>query len=98
MQGLWGNFHVAISVRRRGCGESKCTGCGLGTEKVPQKKVPNEFNWAWTTPGHTSPLPRRCRRVAADRPQLLTTMLKTGKSRLLQGLYRRGQFDYTQRG
>lgn len=44
VKGFVGNFHVTIKKRARFVDETKCTGCGLCTEKCPQKKVPNEFN------------------------------------------------------
>ena len=42
--GFVGNFHVKIRRKARFVKEDVCTGCGLCTEKCPQKKVPNEFN------------------------------------------------------
>ena len=42
--GFVGNFEVTIKRRARYVKEDICTGCGLCTEKCPQKKVPNEFN------------------------------------------------------
>ncbi|MDY6307627.1 MAG: CoB--CoM heterodisulfide reductase iron-sulfur subunit A family protein [Oribacterium sp.] len=44
VKGFVGNFHVTIKRKARYVDEDKCTGCGLCTEKCPQKKVPNEFN------------------------------------------------------
>ncbi|MBE6613265.1 MAG: CoB--CoM heterodisulfide reductase iron-sulfur subunit A family protein, partial [Ruminococcaceae bacterium] len=42
--GFVGNFDVTIKRKARYVKEDICTGCGLCTEKCPQKKVPNEFN------------------------------------------------------
>ncbi len=42
--GFVGNFHAKIRRKARYVDETKCTGCGLCTEKCPQKNVPNEFN------------------------------------------------------
>ena len=42
--GFVGNFHVTIRKKARYVKEDVCTGCGLCTEKCPQKKVPNDFN------------------------------------------------------
>ena len=42
--GFVGNFEVTIKKKARYVKEDLCTGCGLCTEKCPQKKVPNEFN------------------------------------------------------
>ena len=44
VKGFVGNFNVSIRRKARFVDEVKCTGCGLCTEKCPQKKVPNEFN------------------------------------------------------
>ncbi len=44
VSGFVGNFSVKIRKKARFVDETKCTGCGLCTEKCPVKKVPNEFN------------------------------------------------------
>ena len=44
VKGFVGNFNVKIRRKARYVKEDICTGCGLCTEKCPQKKVPNEFN------------------------------------------------------
>ena len=44
VKGFVGNFTVTIKKKARFVDETKCTGCGLCTEKCPQKKVPNLFN------------------------------------------------------
>lgn len=44
VKGFIGNFTVTIKKKARYVDETKCTGCGLCTEKCPQKKVPNLFN------------------------------------------------------
>ncbi|MGI5988672.1 MAG: 4Fe-4S binding protein [Lachnospiraceae bacterium] len=44
VRGFVGNFHVTIKRKARYVDETKCTGCGLCTEKCPMKTVPNEFN------------------------------------------------------
>ena len=44
VKGFVGNFNVTIKKKARFVDETKCTGCGLCTEKCPQKKVPNAFN------------------------------------------------------
>ena len=44
VKGFVGNFSVKIKRKARYVDETKCTGCGLCTEKCPQKKVPNVFN------------------------------------------------------
>ena len=44
VKGYIGNFDVKIRRKARYVDETKCTGCGLCTEKCPMKKVPNEWN------------------------------------------------------
>ncbi len=44
VSGFVGNFEVKIKKHPRYVDETKCTGCGLCTEKCPQKAIPNEFN------------------------------------------------------
>jgi len=44
MKGYVGNFTAQIKRKARFVDETKCTGCGLCTEKCPMKKVPNDFN------------------------------------------------------
>ena len=44
VKGFVGNFTVNIKRKPRYVKEDVCTGCGLCTEKCPQKKVPNEYN------------------------------------------------------
>lgn len=44
VKGFVGNFTVKIKRKARYVDETKCTGCGICTEKCPTKKVPNEFN------------------------------------------------------
>ena len=46
VKGFVGNFTVTIRRKARYVDEEKCTGCGLCTEKCPQKKVPNEIGRA----------------------------------------------------
>ena len=63
VSGFVGNFSVKIKRKARYVDETKCTGCGLCTEKCPQKKVPTSSTWAWTTDvQYTSHLHRLCRR------------------------------------
>ena len=44
VKGFVGNFTVTIKKKARYVDTTKCTGCGLCTEKCPMKKVPNEIN------------------------------------------------------
>ncbi len=44
VKGSVGNFKVKVLKKPRFVDESKCTGCGICSEKCPAKKVPNEFD------------------------------------------------------
>ena len=96
VKGFVGNFKVAIRKKARYVDEDKCTGCGLCTEKCPQKKVPNEFNMGFDT--------RRAVYIpfAQAVPKVATidanncTMMKTGKCGLCAKLCTAGAIDYKQ--
>lgn len=49
VKGFVGNFTVSIRKKARFVREDICTGCGLCTEKCPQKNIPNEFNLGMDT-------------------------------------------------
>ncbi|MFQ3548630.1 MAG: CoB--CoM heterodisulfide reductase iron-sulfur subunit A family protein [Armatimonadota bacterium] len=44
VNGFVGNFEVKIRKRAKSVDESKCTGCGVCTEKCPVKDLPNPFD------------------------------------------------------
>ena len=44
VSGFVGNFTVKIKRKARYVDETKCTGCGICTEKCPSRKALNEFN------------------------------------------------------
>ena len=95
--GFVGNFHVKIKRKARYVKEDVCTGCGLCTEKCPQKKVPNEFNLGMDE--------RRAIYIpfAQAVPKVATidanycTMLKTGKCGVCSKVCTAGAIDYTQK-
>ena len=95
--GFVGNFDVKIRKKARFVDETKCTGCGLCTEKCPQKNVPNEFNMGMDK--------RRAIYIpfAQAVPKVATidadycTMLKTGKCGVCSKLCTAGAIDYTQK-
>lgn len=97
VQGFVGNFSVTIRHKARYVDETKCTGCGLCTEKCPQKKVPNEFNLGMDN--------RRAIYIpfAQAVPKLATidadycTMLKSGKCGVCSKVCTAGAIDYKQR-
>ena len=96
VKGFVGNFNVTIRKKARFVDEDKCTGCGLCTEKCPQKKVPNEFNLGLDT--------RRAIYIpfAQAVPKVATidadycTMLKTGKCGVCSKVCTAGAIDYKQ--
>ena len=96
VKGFVGNFNVTIRRKARFVDEDKCTGCGLCTEKCPQKKVPNEFNLGLDN--------RRAIYIpfAQAVPKVATidadycTMLKTGKCGVCSKVCTAGAIDYKQ--
>ncbi len=95
--GFVGNFDVKIRKKARFVNEDICTGCGICTEKCPQKKVPNEFNLGMDN--------RRAIYIpfAQAVPKVATidadycTMLKTGKCGVCSKVCTAGAIDYTQK-
>ncbi len=96
VQGFVGNFTVTIRKKARYVNPDLCTGCGLCTEKCPQKKVPNEFNLGLDN--------RRAIYIpfAQAVPKVATidadycTMLKTGKCGVCSKVCTAGAIDYKQ--
>ena len=96
VKGFVGNFNVKIRRKARYVKEDICTGCGLCTEKCPQKKVPNEFNLGLDN--------RRAIYIpfAQAVPKVATidadycTMLKTGKCGICSKVCTAGAIDYKQ--
>ena len=94
--GFVGNFSVKIKKKARYVDTTKCTGCGVCTEKCPQKKVPNEFNLGMDN--------RRAIYIpfAQAVPKVATidadycTMLKTGKCGVCSKVCTAGAIDYKQ--
>ena len=97
VKGFVGNFNVTIRKRARYVKEDVCTGCGLCTEKCPQRKVPNEFNLGMDN--------RRAIYIpfAQAVPKVATidanycTMLKTGKCGVCSKVCTAGAIDYKQK-
>ncbi len=97
VKGFVGNFDVTIKKKARFVKEEVCTGCGLCTEKCPQKKVPNEFNLGMDN--------RRAIYIpfAQAVPKVATidadycTMLKTGKCGVCSKVCTAKAIDYTQK-
>ena len=97
VKGFVGNFNVTIRKKARYVKEDVCTGCGLCTEKCPQRKVPNEFNLGMDN--------RRAIYIpfAQAVPKVATidanycTMLKTGKCGVCSKVCTAGAIDYKQK-
>ena len=97
VKGFVGNFNVTIKKKARFVDETKCTGCGLCTEKCPQKKVPNAFNLGLDN--------RRAIYIpfAQAVPKIATidadycTMLKSGKCGVCSKVCTAGAIDYQQK-
>lgn len=96
VSGFVGNFSVKIKKKARFVDETKCTGCGLCTEKCPVKKVPNDFNLGMDN--------RRAIYIpfAQAVPKVATidadycNMLKNGKCGVCSKVCTAGAIDYNQ--
>ena len=96
VSGFVGNFSVKIRKKARYVDETKCTGCGLCTEKCPQKKVPNEFNLGMDTRRAVYiPFAQAVPKVATIDADYCT-MLKTGKCGVCSKVCTAGAINYKQ--
>ena len=96
VKGFVGNFQVKIRRKARYVKEDICTGCGLCTEKCPQKKVPNQFDLGMSKHGAIYiPFAQAVPKVAVIDPEYCTK-LKTGKCGLCAKVCAIGAIDYTQ--
>ena len=97
IKGFVGNFNVTIKKKARYVKEDVCTGCGLCTEKCPQKKVPNDFNLGMDTKRAIYiPFAQAVPKVATIDPNYCT-MLKTGKCGVCSKVCTAKAIDYTQK-
>ena len=97
VKGFVGNFDVKIRKKARFVKEDICTGCGLCTEKCPQKKVPNDFNLNMDTKRAIYiPFAQAVPKVATIDPNYCT-MLKTGKCGVCSKVCTANAIDYTQK-
>ena len=97
ISGFVGNFSVKIRKKARYVDETKCTGCGLCTEKCPQKNVPNEFNLGFDNRRAIYiPFAQAVPKKATIDPDYCT-MLKTGKCGVCSKLCTAGAIDYKQK-
>ena len=96
VHGFVGNFSVKIKKRAMYVDETKCTGCGLCTEKCPQKGIPNEFNLGMDTRRAIYiPFAQAVPKVATIDP-MHCNMLKNGKCGVCAKLCSVGAIDYKQ--
>jgi len=96
VKGFVGNFRVTIRKKARYVKADLCTGCGLCTEKCPQKKVPNEFNLGLDTRRAIYiPFAQAVPKVATIDPNYCT-MLKSGKCGVCSKVCAIGAIDYKQ--
>lgn len=95
--GFVGSFHVTIKRKARYVDETKCTGCGLCTEKCPQKKIPNEFNLGLDNRRAIYiPFAQAVPKVATIDPDACN-MLKNGKCGVCAKVCTAGAIDYKQK-
>lgn len=97
VEGFVGNFTVTIRKKARFVDENKCTGCGLCTEKCPQKNIPNEFNLNMDKRGAIYiPFAQAVPKVAViDEDNC--TMKKSGKCGVCSKICSAGAIDYSQK-
>lgn len=97
VKGFVGSFHVTIKKKARYVDETKCTGCGVCTEKCPQKNIPNEFNLGLDTRRAVYiPFAQAVPKVATIDPNACN-MLKNGKCGVCARVCTAGAIDYTQK-
>ena len=97
VKGFVGNFHVTIRKKARYVKEDVCTGCGLCTEKCPQKKVPNDFNLGLDNRRAIYiPFAQAVPKVATIDPDYCN-MLKNGKCGVCAKVCTAGAIDYKQK-
>ena len=96
VSGFVGNFSVKIKRKARFVDETKCTGCGLCTEKCPVKNVPNEFNLGMNSRRAVYiPFAQAVPKVAAIDPNYCN-MLKNGKCGVCAKVCTAGAINYKQ--
>ncbi len=97
IRGFVGNFSVRIKRKARYVNGDICTGCGLCTEKCPQKKVPNAFNLGMDNRRAVYiPFAQAIPKVAVIDADFCT-MLKSGKCGVCAKVCTAGAIDYNQK-
>ena len=96
VHGFVGNFDVKIRRKARFVDETKCTGCGLCTEKCPMRKVPNEFNMGLDNRSAIYiPFAQAVPKVATIDPRYCM-MLNSGKCGVCSKVCEAGAINYKQ--
>ena len=96
VEGFVGNFTVTIRHKARYVDPTKCTGCGLCTEKCPQKLVPNAFNLGLDNRRAIYiPFAQAVPKIATIDPAYCTK-LNTGKCGVCAKVCTAGAIDYQQ--
>ena len=96
VKGFVGNFTVGIKKKARFVDETKCTGCGLCTEKCPMKNTPNLFNLGLDTRSAIYiPFAQAVPKVATIDADYCN-MLKNGKCGVCAKVCTAGAIDYKQ--
>ncbi|MBQ9748814.1 MAG: CoB--CoM heterodisulfide reductase iron-sulfur subunit A family protein [Clostridia bacterium] len=97
VKGFVGNFTVSIKKKARYVDETKCTGCGLCTEKCPMKKTPNLFNLGLDNRSAIYiPFAQAIPKVATIDADYCN-MLKNGKCGVCSKVCAAGAIDYKQK-
>ena len=96
VSGFVGDFKVDIRKKARGVDMSKCTGCGVCSQKCPSKKTPSEFNRGLGTRSAIyTPFAQAIPNVPViDREHCIK--FQTGKCGLCSKVCAAGAIDYTQ--
>ncbi len=96
VKGFVGNFNVTIKKKARYVDETKCTGCGVCTEKCPMKKTPNLFNLGLDNRSAIYiPFAQAIPKVATIDADYCN-MLKNGKCGVCSKVCAAGAIDYKQ--
>ena len=96
VSGFVGDFTVDIRKKARSVDMSKCTGCGVCSQKCPSKKTPSEFNRGLGTRSAIyTPFAQAIPNVPViDREHCIK--FQTGKCGLCSKVCAAGAIDYTQ--
>ncbi len=97
VEGYVGNFKVTIRKKARYVDMTKCTGCGACWQKCPQKKIPNDFDFAL---GNRTAIYIPFPQAVPSKPVIDAancTKFKTGKCGVCAKVCVAGAIDYEQK-